>query len=121
MPEPEPEPDLSKRARGAFGERLAATAYRRRGAEVIDRNWRTSTGELDLVVREGATYVFCEVKTRRSRRYGSPLEAVTAEKQQRIRRLAAQWLRAHEVHGVDIRFDVVSIVGTEIDLVERAF
>ncbi len=113
--------DLSKRARGAFGERLAATAYRRRGAELLDRNWRTATGELDLVVREGDVYVFCEVKTRRSRRYGSPLEAITPDKAARIRRLADEWIASHGLSGVSTRFDVVSIVGTEVDLVEMAF
>ena len=118
---PESRTDLSKRARGAFGERLAATAYRRRGAEVLDRNWRTRTGEIDLIVREGGIYVFCEVKTRRSRRYGSPLEAITPEKAARIRRLAGEWLRAHRLRGVETRFDVASIVGAEIDIVEMAF
>mgnify|MGYP001813524222 FL=1 len=118
MPQPR---DLSKRARGAFGERLAATTYRRRGAEILDRNWRTSTGELDLVVREGDVYVFCEVKTRRSRRYGSPLEAITPQKAARIRRVADEWLRSNGLHGVTTRFDVVSIVGVELDLVPMAF
>jgi len=113
--------DLSKRARGAFGERLAASAYRRRGAEILDRNWRTSTGELDLVVREGDVYVFCEVKTRRSRRYGSPLEAITPQKAARIRRVAGEWLQSNGLHGVTTRFDVASIVGSELDLVPMAF
>ena len=118
---PERRIDLSKRARGAFGERLAATAYRRRGAQILDRNWRSPTGELDLVVREGDVFVFCEVKTRRSRRYGSPLEAITPEKAARIRRLAGEWLVARQLAGAETRFDVASIVGTEVDIVETAF
>ena len=113
--------DLANRARGAFGERLAAQAYRRRGARVLDRNWRSRTGELDLVVHDRGIYVFCEVKTRRTTRYGSPAEAVGRDKQVRIRRLAVEWLRAHGLRGVAVRFDVVSIVGTRVRVIERAF
>ena len=120
-PMPTPEPNMANLSRGAFGERLAATTYRRAGCEILDRNWRSPTGELDLVVRDRQIYVFCEVKTRRTNRYGSPAEAVGPSKQRRIRRLAIEWLRAHQVRGVQIRFDVVSIVGNRVQIIESAF
>ena len=118
---PTSEPNMANLSRGAFGERLAATTYRRAGCEILDRNWRSPRGELDLVVRDGHTYVFCEVKTRRTNRYGSPAEAVGPTKQRRIRGLAIEWLRAHHLRGVKVRFDVVSIVGTQVRVIESAF
>jgi putative endonuclease len=81
------------------------------GYVVLDRNWRVREGEIDLVVERDRTIVFCEVKTRRSDRFGLPVEAVTARKQQRLRLLAARWLGAHRAHGRGtVRFDVASVV-----------
>ena len=65
--------------------------------------------ELDLVVRRGRRLVFCEVKAKRGRRYGDPLEMVTAEKQRRLRRAAEAWLAAQpELPTLEARFDVVA-------------
>ena len=114
-------PDLSNRARGQWGEDLAAAHYRRLGYDVIDRNWRSPTGELDLVLLDGSTYVFSEVKARRTADFGPASAAVTVAKQRRIRQLAVEWLRAHEVNAHSIRFDVVAITGTELELITDAF
>ena len=116
-----PTPDLSNRARGRWGEELAAAHYRRLGYEVLDRNWRSPTGELDLVVRDGATIVFSEVKARRTDRFGPAASAVTVEKQRRIRQLAVEWLRANELRADSIRFDVVAITGSRLELIAAAF
>jgi putative endonuclease len=113
--------DLSNRARGRWGEDLAVRHYLRAGYEVLDRNWRSSTGELDLVVFDGTTYVFSEVKARRTADFGPASAAVTVAKQRRIRQLAVEWLRAHEVHAHSIRFDVVAITGTDLELITDAF
>jgi putative endonuclease len=82
-------------------------------------------GELDLVARKGSVIVFSEVKTRSGTRFGEPFEAVTAPKQARIRRLAAQWLRergpALRIRPSEIRFDVASVRGRGIDVLEGAF
>jgi putative endonuclease len=114
-------PDLSNRSRGRWGEELAAAHYRRLGYEILDRNWRTATGELDLVVRAGTTIVFSEVKARRTDRFGPAASAVTIEKQRRIRHLAVEWLRANELRADSIRFDVVAITGTRLELITAAF
>ena len=116
-----PTPDLSNRARGRWGEDLAARHYRRLGYEVLDRTWRSATGELDLVVVNGSTYVFSEVKARRTAEFGPASAAVTVAKQRRIRQLAVEWLRAHDVHAHSIRFDVVAITGTDLELITDAF
>lgn len=99
-----------RRALGSYGERLAARYLEEHGLRVIDRNWRCAHGELDLVARDGDCLVFCEVKTRRSVRFGDPVEAVTRVKASRLRRLAAAWLRSHDVHGGRVRIDVVAIL-----------
>ena len=99
-----------RRALGSYGERLAARYLEEQGLRVIDRNWRCAHGELDLVARDGDCLVFCEVKTRRSVRFGDPVEAVTRVKASRLRRLAAAWLRSHDEHGGRVRIDVVAIL-----------
>ena len=115
-------PSQANRARGAYGERRAADWYVARGYEVLDRNWRSGRlGELDLVLGIGSVVVFCEVKARASDLYGIGAEAVTPTKQLRLRRLAAAWLAAHERRGVGIRFDVVSVTGTDVVVFEDAF
>ena len=114
-------PDLSNRARGQWGEDLAAGHYRRLGYEILDRNWRSPTGELDLVVFDGSTYVFSEVKARRTADFGPASAAVTVAKQRRIRQLAVEWLRANDVHAPSIRFDVVAITGNALELLADAF
>ena len=95
--------------------------YRRLGHEVVDRNWRSPTGELDLILVDGSTYVFSEVKARRTAAYGPAAAAVGVAKQRRIRQLAVEWLRAHDVHAEAIRFDVVAISGSELELITDAF
>ena len=113
----------ARRALGTQGEDVAAAWYVGRGYEVVARNWRCREGELDLIVRNGRTYVFCEVKTRTSDRFGAPVEAVTRDKQMRIRRLAARWLEdGAPGPAKDIRFDVASVKGPrDVEVVEGAF
>jgi putative endonuclease len=121
QPAAEAEPDRSNIARGRWGEDLAAAYYRQLGYQVLDRNWRSSAGELDLVVERARIIVFSEVKTRSSDRYGPPAAAVGVAKQRRIRGLALDWLDQHGRSRDDIRFDVVSIVGVRLELIEAAF
>ena len=86
------------------------------------RNWRCRDGELDLIVRQGRIFVFCEVKARTTDAFGIPAEAVTRTKQARIRRLAARWLEEDApVRPREIRFDVAAILGGQLELLEGAF
>ena len=99
-----------RKATGGYGEaRAARYLTEEHGMVVLDRNWRCELGELDLVLRDGQVLVFCEVKTRRDDRFGSPLEAVTEQKVARIRRLAARWMQDHDVRARDVRIDIMGI------------
>ena len=97
-------------ALGAYGERLAATRLAEQGMVVLDRNWRCPAGEIDLVLREGDVLVVCEVKTRTNTSCGQPLEAVSAAKLARLRRLAARWVTERGVHPAEIRIDLVGVL-----------
>jgi putative endonuclease len=98
---------------GRQGEQLAVEHLRQDGLRVLDRNWRCAEGEIDIVAAERRSLVICEVKTRSSVRYGTPLEAVSRAKRSRLRRLAACWLVAHGVLFDEIRIDVVGVLRTE--------
>ena len=111
-----------RRLLGASGEQAVADWYEARGYQVMARNWRCREGEVDLVVRHGRKFVFCEVKTRTSDAFGAPVEAVTRTKQMRLRRVAARWLEDEApVRPREIRFDVASVLGGAIQVVEGAF
>jgi putative endonuclease len=95
---------------GKFGEWLAAEHLVGAGMRLVDQNWRCRLGEIDIVAWDGETIVFCEVKTRRGVRYGVPAAAVVRAKRQRLRRLAAEWLKTTGHRARDVRFDVVSVL-----------
>ena len=99
---------------------MVARWYRDAGYEILDQNWRVRSGELDLVLSRDGEIVFCEVKSRRSNRFGSAAEAVDRRKQLRIRSLAARWLAANGRRG-DLRFDVATVTGVEVHVIEGAF
>jgi putative endonuclease len=111
----------ARRSLGAAGEARAAAWYEAHGYEVVARNWRCRDGELDLVVRRGRVLAFVEVKTRRTAAFGAPVEAITRDKQRRLRVLALRFLEVHPVRGAQLRFDVVSILGDELTVLEGAF
>ena len=113
--------DRRKAALGRFGEDRAAAHYRAHGYAVLERNWRSAAGELDLVCARGGTLVVCEVKARSRTTQGHPLEAVTRAKQQRLRRLAAAYLRSQDRRWTEVRFDVVTLLGPTLHVVEGAF
>jgi putative endonuclease len=101
----------AKDAIGEYGERVAARFLVAAGWEILDRNWRCSIGELDIVARHGDALVFVEVKTRSSLAFGDPAEAVVGAKAVRLRRLAGQWIADHPGgRWSEIRIDVVAVL-----------
>lgn len=110
---------------GAWGEDLALRYLIKHGYRLVERNYRTRRGEIDLILRKEGTLVFVEVKLRRGTGFGDPLEAVTLRKQATLRYLAERYLADREPDFDTVRFDVVGILagreGLRIDHVEDAF
>ena len=106
---------------GDYGEALARRVYEQAGYEILAQNWRGNAGEIDLVLTRDDCVVVCEVKTRATERYGVPAEAVDWRKQRRLRTLAAEFLRENKPSCRSVRFDVVSIVGGRLHIIEEAF
>jgi putative endonuclease len=99
-----------RQALGAYGEDVAARHLTEAGMVLLDRNWRCPEGEIDLVLRDGQVLVVCEVKTRTSDVCGTPHEAITDAKLDRLRRLGLAWMQAHEVVAEDARVDLVAVL-----------
>jgi putative endonuclease len=97
---------------GRIGEDMAHRYLQAYGCVVVARNYRplSGAGEIDLVVWDGPTLAFVEVKTRATEEFGSPESAVDAEKRRRIDRAARDYVRRREIPWRDTRFDIVSIV-----------
>ena len=99
-------------ALGQLGEQLAAEHLIRRGFEIVERNYRTRWGELDIVAFDGRVLTFCEVKTRRATAAGvNPLEAVRALKRSKVRKMAGRWLveRTDRPYADTVRFDAIGV------------
>ena len=97
---------------GRIGEDLAHRFLRARGCTVVARNYRTlsGSGEIDLIVWDGARLAFVEVKTRSSSEFGPPESAVDAGKRERVERAARDYARRADISWQDTRFDIVSVV-----------
>jgi len=94
---------------GMRGEEIAVEHLRGLGMEILERNYHFGHGEIDIIARDREVLVFCEVKTRKSDRYGDPEYAVTLRKRLQIRRIAQGYLYEHALATQACRFDVVAI------------
>ena len=110
---------------GQKGESLAVRYLKKNGYRILEQNYRTPLGEIDIIARQKQTIVFAEVKTRRSIRYGSPKFAVTPQKQRKISIAALCYLKATRQTHAKARFDVVAISSNQdepqIEIIENAF
>lgn len=93
---------------GDHGESLAATYLANKGYLVLERNWRYKRAEVDLICKAGKLLVFVEVKTRRSKKFGEPEEAVHDKKQQQLVQAAQEYIE-QSGHEGEIRFDIIAI------------
>lgn len=116
---------MKKRELGRQGEELAVSYLKKKGYRILDQNYYTRYGELDIVCRKANQLVFVEVKTRRNTSYGSPEEAITPRKIQHLKRAAAVYLESVNPSFHEVRFDVIAIILEEgqekINHIEYAF
>jgi putative endonuclease len=103
-------PGLDNKTLGERGEAIAVAYLRGQRFTIIARNFRCKAGEVDIVARDGKTYVFVEVKARRTLTFGPPQLAVTPFKQRQISKAALTWLAKHRLHEAGARFDVIAIL-----------
>ncbi len=100
----------SKRKIGSDGEEVAVKYLRQNGYEILEQNFYYQHGEIDIVAKEKDILVFVEVKSRRSTKFGEPEESVTPKKQELLRRTAEGYVLEKNLHNIECRFDVVSVV-----------
>ncbi|HEX9019766.1 MAG TPA: YraN family protein [Nitrospirota bacterium] len=109
---------------GKAGEDRAARFLAGRGYKILERNYRTRSGEIDLIALHEGAVVFIEVKTRTSDAFGAPELAVNPRKQQRMIKAALGYLKYKKLHQLPCRFDVVAISAAteqEVELIQNAF
>jgi putative endonuclease len=105
-------PSDPRRHLGQLGEQLAAEHLVRRGFEIVERNYRTRWGELDIIAFDGETLAFCEVKTRRlNGDRQRTFEALHANKRSQVRKMAGAWLieRSRRPRADELRFDAIGV------------
>ncbi len=111
--------------RGAKAEERARIYLEQQGLRLVERNYRCRQGEIDLIMQDGKTLAFIEVRYRKGTGFGSPAESVTSAKQQRIAATAAHYLQSRKERKMPpCRFDMLAIVGPEqqnIDWIKDAF
>lgn len=109
---------------GRTGEDRAARFLAGQGYRILERNYRTRSGEIDLIALHQGTVAFVEVKTRSSDAFGAPELAVNHRKQRRMIKAALGYIRSKKLHQVPCRFDVVAITTAgeqKVELIQNAF
>ncbi len=118
---------MTTREIGNFGEDKACEYLEKNGIHVVKRNYHARVGEIDIIAKDGATIVFAEVKTRSTKKFGTPGEFVDFRKQEKIIKTAIYYLGCDDI---DMRFDVIevmyrqagdTIAVTEINHIKNAF
>ena len=113
--------------RGIEGEELAVRALKKKRYKIVERNFRTPAGEIDIVAKDGKCLVFVEVRTRGSIEFGLPQETVVARKQKKLCTAARWYIQKKKVSDDGCRFDVVAVIMTDkqsephIEVIKDAF
>jgi putative endonuclease len=113
--------------RGAEGEEYATRALKKSRYKIIERNYRTPAGEIDIVARDKKCLVFVEVRTRSSTEFGLPQETVVARKRKKICNAARWYLQNRRIEDIECRFDVVAVLVKdegnypEVEIIKDAF
>ncbi len=106
---------------GVSGETFAKNYLKKKGYKIIEQNYKNKLGEIDIIASKDKTIIFIEVKARDTIAYGRPSEAVNFFKQNKIRKVAERFLIENKLTACPCRFDVIEIVGQELNHIENAF
>ncbi|MCR5546303.1 MAG: YraN family protein [Lachnospiraceae bacterium] len=113
---------MDNRKTGTKYEELAANKLKEEGYEILEMNYRCRIGEVDIIAKDKEYLVFVEVKYRKTSKAGMPQEAVNYKKQKKISATAAYYLMSHHYRDdVSVRFDVVSVLSNEVEIIKNAF
>jgi len=115
----------NRRHTGNRGESLAVTALKKRGYKILEQNYRSKLGEIDIIAAEGSVLAFVEVKARQTDQFGDPKEAITPRKQRKISMVALEYLKQTGQMGRSARFDVVAVRMSpgqpDVEIIKNAF
>ena len=106
---------------GRAGEKKASEFLKKEGFKILETNFKTHVGEIDIIAKDAQTIVFIEVKTRTDDDFGSPSEAVTRKKQEKYFKVATEYLVKEKKTDSECRFDVVEICDGQINHIKDAF
>lgn len=114
---------MNKREVGSRYEELVVHYLIEHGYRILERNYRTKQGEIDIIAKDGKYLVFLEVKYRKNEKLGYPSEAVSYAKQRRISRVALGYMNHHRysIYDTPVRFDVAAILDGELEYIKNAF
>lgn len=112
---------MNNRYEGVFGEESAIEYLKKSGYRIIEKNYTTAHGELDIIALDGDTIVFIEVKSRNNEKYGKPIEAITRKKQDNIIKSAKEFIHKKRLYERNIRFDAICILRDNMEHIENVF
>ena len=113
--------NVKNKIEGTGGEILAVNFLKKKKYKILETNFSNHVGEIDIIAEKDGVIVFVEVKRRQTLQYGRPIEAVDTRKQNKIRKVAEIYLMLKNKTLADVTFDVIEILGDEINHVEHAF
>ena len=106
---------------GNVGEILSVNFLEKKGYKILETNFKTKFGEIDIIAKDQNIIVFVEVKRGVALKYGRPIEAIDYRKEGKIKMVAEYYLNKTKNYDADVRFDVIEIVGEDISHIENAF
>ncbi len=109
------------KTKGMLGEIKATDFLKKKKYKILQENYTNKIGEIDIIAQKDKTLVFVEVKARSTAKFGRPCEAVNARKQKQIRNVALVYLIQHKIKDTPVRFDVIEVLGDDINHIENAF
>ncbi len=112
---------MNNRKSGIEGENVAVEYLKKQGYAILERNFNTKVGEIDIIAQDRYTIVFVEVKARENTKFGQPIESITNQKVRSIIRTAQWYLTAKRKYDSPCRFDVIEILRGEVTHTKNAF